>query len=445
MRLWPGKPNAASVPTLQVADAGLRAMGWGFLVLGFGGFLVWAATAPLDQGVAVSGVVSVAGSHQLVQPAVSGILRAINAREGGTVHRGELLVELDATEARAQLQVVSAQMVSAQAVQARLLAELSGSAEPSLADGNNPPAGVDADLVKSTLELQRQLLRARRANLQADLAVLRETAAGVESQARGVRAARQARLAQMELLRTELAGLRGIAEEGFLPRNRVSEQERALSQLGAGLAEDEATLERLRDGGAEIALRMRARQEEQRRDLATQLADTAREITGLRSRLQAFAFEVDHARILAPADGVVVSLNVHTVGGVVQAGASLMDIVPADALLQVEAQVGTALIDKVKPDLVARLMFPAFNVRTTPRVDGRVQTVSADAIIDPVTRAAFYRVTVQVPATSLKQLGANQIRPGMPAQVYIRTGERTMLNYLFKPLRDRLHASMNED
>lgn len=452
MRLMPRLRQASAAAGAQSVLAGgpdgqdraLRALGWAVLLLGFGGFLLWAGTAPLDQGVPVPGVVAVAGSHRLVQPVTGGIVRAIHVREGDTVRRGDVVVELDATEARAQYHVAAAQLVAGRALAARLQAELDDQAQVVYPQDMLEAARSDED-VRDAMEQQRHVLQARRAAERAQLALLGQGAAGLEAQLHGLQAVREARATQLAMLREEIASQREVAEQGYMARNRVSEQERVAAQLEGGMAEDAAAMDRARSGLGEARLRLLSHREERLRELSTQLAEVARDSAGLRSRVQALAFEVDNARIVAPADGVVVALNVHTPGGVVPAGASLVDIVPTGSPLQVEAQIPLTLIDRVRPGLPARVLFTAFNTRTTPRVDAVVRTVSADALADPGGRGAYYRAQLEVPAASLRQLGANRLQPGMPAQVYIRTGERTLLNYLFRPLLDRLHAALNED
>jgi protease secretion system membrane fusion protein len=274
--------------------------------------------------------------------------------------------------------------------------------------------------------------------------VLRENIRGLEAQAAGIEAASRSRRDQARLLTEEIERQRDLVKDGFLARNRLSEQERALAAVNGAIAEDAGNLGRTRQQIAELRARMLAREQEFRKEVESQLTDVQRDAAALVSRLQALQFELDNTEIRSPADGVVVGLAVHTVGGVVAAGAPLMEIVPADEPLKIEAQIATHLIDKVKPGLDVDILFPAFNQATTPHVPGRLVQVSADVLVEPKQGVPYFKAVVEVTPEGMKQLRQHQIRAGMPAEVFVRTGERTLLNYLLKPLLDRMRGALTE-
>lgn len=441
-----GLKAAANPPgghTLNINDAVPRRWGWLLLLVGFGGFAVWASFAPLDQGVSAPGIVIVSGNRKSVQPLTGGKVASILAKDGDTVAAGQALVQLDDTQAKSQYEIARSQWFSAQAVEARLVAERAGKPKVAfpqalLSERADPSAA-------KAIELQSQLFETRRKNLESGLAILRESVTGLDAQARGLEEARKSKDEQLRLLREELDGQRELAGQGYLPRNKLLEQERLLAQLSGSISDDIGNIGRTRSAIAEAKKRMISHQQEYQREVESALTDIQREAGALSSRVEALAFELANATIRSPTEGVVVGLAVHTVGGVVQAGMNLMDVVPKDEPLKIDTQVATFLIDKVKIGLPVDIMFPAFQQATTPHVPGTVLTVSADILTDPKDGHPFYKAQIQVTPAGMKKLNEHQIKAGMPAEVFIRTGERTMLNYIVKPLRDRLRGSLTEE
>ncbi|UCE32654.1 MAG: HlyD family type I secretion periplasmic adaptor subunit, partial [Burkholderiales bacterium] len=295
------------------------------------------------------------------------------------------------------------------------------------------------------LALQRRLFETRRTALRSELAVIEESIAGLEAQIRGTEAARATRHAQIEILKQELEGQRKLAEDGFLPRNRVLEQERQLAQLQGGIAQDEAGILRGQRGVGELRLRQVALQQSFRQQVETELTEVQKEVGALTSRMEALRFELGNTELRSPVDGIVVGLSVHTNGGVIQAGAPLLQIVPEGEPLRVEAQLSTEMIDSVQQGLQVDIMFPAFNASVTPNVPGIVQGISADVLVDERSGRPYYRLDVDVTGEGMDKLAEHEIKPGMPAMVFVRTGERTAFNYLIKPLRDRLRTALTEE
>ena len=437
----PAPPPGAAEPALN-ADPG-RVLRWGLLVLllGMGGFFAWAALAPLDEGVPASGTVLVSSHRKTVQPLQGGLVSKILVVEGAVVRAGQPLVELDATRAQADIEIARGQLLVARASEARLLAEQRGDAQLTLPD--ELLARRDDPRVAQVIELQQQLFRSRRANFKAEIDAMRASIGGVKAQIDALSGAITARERQRVMLEQELEGQRDLAAQGFFARNRLSEQERLLSQLQAQLSEDRGAIARAHKQVAEIELRIAQRQQEYQKDAETQLVDVQREANALDDRIRALAFEVENSVLRAPVGGTIVGLSVFTDGGVVQAGDRLMDVVPGDEPLRVDAQIPPTLIDRVHAGLPVDLMFTAFNVSTTPRIPGVVTLVGADALLDQDKRP-FYRAQVEVTEEGMHLLEQNRILPGMQVMVFVRTGERTLLNYLFKPLSDRMRAALTE-
>jgi protease secretion system membrane fusion protein len=422
-----------------------RSLLWGWLVLlaGGGGFMAWALFAPLDQGVTAPGQVVVTGNRKVVQHPTGGIVAEILVKEGDEVQAGQAVVRMDTTLARAQLDTARAQWIIARAVEGRL------SAERESRDTVDFPADLRAlageAAVSQAMALQTRLFETRRASLRTELATIDESIGGLQAQIRGTESSRAAREEQLRLLREELRNQRDLAAAGYLPRNRVSEQERLQAQLTGQIAEDGAAIARARSAIGELRMRAIGRQNDYRQQSETQLTDVQKEVGSLASRIQALQFDLRNTEVRATASGKIVSLNVHTPGGVIQAGAPLMEVVPRGEPLRVEASLPPQFIDQVRPGLDVDVLFPAFNQRTTPNIKARVASVSADALTDQRSGMSYYRTVVEVTPEGEKQLRDKQIKAGMPAEVFIRTGERTALNYLFKPLTDRVRSAMTED
>jgi protease secretion system membrane fusion protein len=427
---------------VDMNDARPRRWGWWLLVIGFGGFLTWALLAPLDAGVSAAGTVVVTGYRKAVQPLVGGKIVAILAKDGDEVTTGQVLVRLDDTQSRSQLDISKGQWFTSLATEARLVAERTGRSEPdfppALRSEKNDPRALAA------LTLQKQLFVTRREALRSELNAMAENMQGLELQTRGTEASRLAKEDQLRSLREQLKNQRELVDEGFLPRNRALEQERAIAAMVGAIAEDTGNIGRSRQSIAEVKARMTTREQEVRKDVEALLVDTQREASSLQSRLEALQFDVLNTEIKSPANGLVMGLAVHTVGGVVAAGNPMMEVVPKNEILKIEAQIPPHLIDKVKPGLAVDILFTAFNQVSTPKVAGTVVWVSADVLIDPKQNAPYFKAYVEVTADGVVKLKKNEIRAGMPAEIFIRTGERTAMNYFVKPLLDRLNRALSE-
>ncbi len=433
-----------AAPGIDINHARASRIGWLVLAVGFGGFMLWAALAPLDQGVPANGQVVVTGNRKTVQNLGPGMVEAILVKDGDEVKSGDVLVRLDPTSARSQYEVAHGQWLVVTAAEARLLADAQGRSEivfpeELLKEKDDPRAA-------SAIALQTQLLRSRRAGLQAELGAMKNTLAGLQSSVMGLEATRRAKEEQSKLLIEELKGLRELAADGYLPRNRLSEQERLLAQLNGAISEDLGNLGRTQQSISEVRMRMLARQQEYEKEVENGLVEVKKEASSLHSRLKGLAFDLANTEVRAPSEGIIVGLNVHTVGGVLAQGTPLMDVVPKNEPLRIDVQIPTTLIDKVKLGSAVEITFPAFNQKTTPQIPGEFVQVAADATTDPQGKVPpFYRGQVLVTADGMHKLKTHEIKAGMPAEVFIKTGERTMLNYLFKPLLDRTRSALTEE
>ncbi|MFV0932286.1 HlyD family type I secretion periplasmic adaptor subunit [Pseudomonas jessenii] len=418
---------------------------WGvWLVLaGFGGFLLWSWLAPLDAGVVATGTVKVTSNRKAVQHLSGGTVEAILVREGDLVTKGQEVVRLDSLRAAAEQGAVSAQYIVSKTVENRLEAERDG----------RDVVNFDPELLKrfkgdhrleAAMDLQQRLLDTRRAGLAGEISILQENLAASAVQLKGLQQVYGARASQISFLNQELQGTRVLAAEGYVPRNRLLELERSNADLSAGQAENLNNIARVRSQTTEIKLRILQRQHDYLKEVESQLTETAKENTTLADRLRALDYEVTHTVIRSPIDGMVQALSIATVGGIIQPGFKIMEIVPVNEPLQVDAMIPVQAIDKMFPGLPVDISFPAFNHAQTPNIPGRVMTISADRLMDEESKQPFYLAQVEVTPDGMSLLGTNHIRPGMPASVTIKTGERNMLSYLLKPMLERVDSSFKE-
>ena len=429
----------ASSDTRAVARTGLWILG-----LGFGGFLLWAGLAPLDEGVPTMGIVALDTKRKTVQHLSGGIVKEVLVQEGQQVKEGQALLRLDGAVAKANFEAVRQRYLGYRAMQSRLFAEQAGSGvidfHPDVKAALNDP------LIKQQVSTQQQLIQARRAALAADLQGIEESMQGLKEQLGSYQNILVQRRSQLALLTEELTNTRGMVKEGYAPRNRQLELERMVAESNAAIADLTGNSLRVTRQVAELGQRSLARKQEYRKEIETQLADITREVQSDAEKFVAVTADLDRMEIKAPANGQVVGLSVQTVGAVLQPGQKLLDVVPDQQTLLLEAHIPPHLIDKVQTGLMADIRFNAFAHSPQLVVDGKVLSVSGDLLSDPQQpQFSYYLARVQVTPSGMKTLGARQMQPGMPAEIVIKTGERSLLTYLLHPLTKRMAASMKEE
>lgn len=415
------------------------------LAIGFGGFLLWATLAPLDEGVAAPGTVAIDTHRKAVQHLTGGIIKEVLVREGDSVKEGQVLIKLDEAVARANFEASRQRYMSLRAMQSRLIAEQTGARaiqwHPDLL------AAKDDPLVHSQMMTQEQLMNARRGGLEADLQSLTENIQGQQGMIESYQGMVENRKNQLALIEEELKNTRSLVSEGYAPRNRQLELERMAAEARTSLAELQGNIIRARQSISEMRQRAISRQQDYRKETETQMADVSRDVQGERDKFQALKNDLSRMEIRSPATGQVVGLAVQTPGGVIQAGQKLMDIVPNDEPLLLEAKVAPNLIDRVHAGLPVDIRFSAFSHSPSLVVDGKVLSISGDLISEQAGAGvvSYYLARVAVTPEGVKQLGHRRMQPGMPAEVVFRTGERTLFTYLMGPLTKRMAASMKEE
>jgi protease secretion system membrane fusion protein len=418
---------------------------WGMWLVfaGFGGFILWACLAPLDAGIVASGTVNVTDNRKTIQHLTGGSVQNILVREGDLVSRDQALVELDSTQAIAEQGVVSAQYIVVKTVENRLQAERDGMSEVAF-DPELLTRFAGDPRLQPALSLQQRLFTTRRGALTGEAGLLQENIRGAEEQIIGLRQVQGSRRAQIKFLHQELEGVRSLAAEGYVTRNRMLELERSAAELNAALAQNIADIGKARNQIAELKLRTLQLEQNFQKEVQSQLTDAQKEASALTDRMRSLDYSVNHTVIRSPIDGIVLGLNVSTVGGVIQPGSVIMNVVPANEPLQVDAKVPVQAIDKMAPGLLVDITFPAFNHAQTPSIPGRVHTISADRLVDEANKQPYYLAQIEVTPEGMDKLGSNRIRPGMPATVTIKTGERNLMSYLMKPMLDRVDNAFKE-
>jgi len=429
----------ASSDTSAVGRTGLWVLG-----LGVGGFLLWAGLAPLDEGVPTQGMVTLDTKRKAVQHLSGGIVKEVLVQEGQKVKEGEPLVRLDGASARANFETVRQRYLGYRAMQSRLLAEEAG--REAIEFHTDVKAAINDPLILQQVHTQQQLLQARRASLAADLRGIEENILGIKEQFVTYQNILVQRRSQLALLVQELDSIRGLVQEGYAPRNRQMELERMVAESNASIAELAGNSLRVNRQVAELNQRSMARRQEYRKEVQSQLADVTREVQSDAEKFVAVAADLERMEIRAPASGQVVGLAVQTVGAVLQPGQKLLDVVPDTQTLLLEAHIPPHLIDKVRAGLSTDVRFNAFAHSPQLVVQGRVLSVSGDLLTDPAQpQLSYFLARLQVTPEGMKTLGSRQMQPGMPAEIVIKTGERSMLAYLLQPLIKRMASSMKEE
>ncbi len=442
----PSSPDGAKPSSVQEwsGHTGRAArIGLWALILGFCGFLLWASLAPLDEGVPAQGMISIDTKRKTVQHLTGGLVKEVLVGEGDHVQEGQLLIRLDEAVARANFESARQRYVGLRAMEGRLQAEQLGLARirfhPDVVQASQDPQ------IAQMVLTQEQLFASRRAALQADLQSTEESIQGQKGLIQSYEGMLINRQNQQALLTEELNNTRDLVKEGYAPRNRQLELERMNAEVSSNITELQGNIIRARRAVAELQQRAIVRQQEYRKEVQSQLADVGREVTADAEKYQAAKDDLGRIEVKSPATGQVVGLAFQTVGGVIGPGQKLMDIVPEDQALLIEARVAPHLIDRVRKDMRVDVRFASFAHSPQLVVDGRVVSVSADVLVDQQTGISYYLARVGVTAEGYKKLGKRQLQPGMPVEVIFLGGERSLLKYLLSPLTKRLAASMKEE
>lgn len=442
MKITAAKPGNDSGDTLSVVTnmEGPKRVGLILFFLVFGVFGVWAGFAPLDGAAYAPGSVTVKSYKKVVQHLEGGIVADILARDGDLVRVGEPLLVLDDTQSTSQLEIMNSQYIALKAREARLIAERDGldtvvyPAELNQADSR----------VQEEIAAQNEIFRARKNAIEGRIEILEQRIGQLENQVVGMEALRESKQLLAQSYSEELADTRTLLEQGFSEKTRLREAERNFAAFSGEAAELTANIAATEVQIGESRLQILQQRSDFQHDVVNELSEVQTNLKDARERITALQDVVSRTTVLAPDTGIVNGMQVHTIGGVIGPGSPIAEIVPESDELIIEASVSPIDIDRVSEGQEARIRFSTFG-SSAPTIFGSVLSLSADSMVNEATGASYYLARVEVDPEGMDELGDLALLPGMPAEVFINTGSRTFLQYLFKPLSNAVARSFNED
>ena len=408
------------------------------IVLGGG----WTALVPLAAAVVVPGSLVVQSNVKTIQHPTGGVVAQIAARNGMRVASGDLLVRLDATQAQASLQVVSKQLDEARARIARLIAERDGLPRPEVPA--DMTGRLDESAIKDLLASEEMLFKARKNARDSQKDLLQSRVSQLGDEIAGLDAQVVSKAKQVELITGELSGVQDLYDKRLVPLTRLTTLQRENARIEGERGQLISAIAETKSKIGEAQLQIVRLDQDFRTDVVKELGENQGKEAELVLRGVAARDLLDRIDIRAPTSGIIHQLSAHTIGGVIRAGDSIMEIVPDSDDLQIEARLQPNDIDQVRIGQQSFVRFSAFNQRTTPQVDGVVSYVSADLTQEPHTGSAYYTIRMTLPGDERRRLGSFQLVSGMPAEVFLQTGSRTMMSYLLKPITDQLQRTFSE-
>jgi HlyD family type I secretion membrane fusion protein len=416
------------------------AFGFGVIALGAGSLLAWAMSAPISGAIIAPGFIKVEANRKVVQHQEGGIVKEILVRDGQRVRQGQVLVVLGDVRVDAQVDLLRTQLDGEHAKAARLEAERAFAAAVKF------PAGLDLKNPKVSEFVTREtsLFKARRDALESQVAVLRKQIRAAEQEAAALAEQIAAEERALKLQKDELGMNQDLLKQGFVQKTRVITLERAVSEHEARLGEHRAELARARQRAGELELRILGQRNSYVQSATDELKEATTRMFDLEDRLRPSRDQAERQRIVSPIEGEVVGLRVFTAGASIGPREVLMEVVPQEQLLIVEARIRPEDINHVHAGAEADVKLTAFKQRTTPLVLGKVSYVSPDRMQEAANTPPFYLARVEIGERELAQAGNLRLQAGMPAEVYIRTDARSAIDYLVAPVTDYLRRGMRE-
>lgn len=409
-------------------------------ILVFGVFGLWAAIAPLDGAAHAPGTVNVRSYSQVVQHLEGGIISDIKVKNGDSVSAGQALLEIDNTQPLAQLEIVNSQFTALKTREFRLIAErdnLEQVSYPEILD-------LDNATVRQEIEAQNSIFNSQKASIEGSIEVFEQRIEQLQSKLKGLDALKLTKEELAASFAEELSDIRELLSQGFSDKNRLRELERNVASLRGDASELAASISSTEIEIGETRLQIIQVDREFRNDVVNQLGETQTNLNDITERRNALQDIVSRTIVRAPTAGIVNGMQFHTVRGVIPPGTPIANIVPQSEELIVDAQVSLIDIDRVAIDMDATIRFSSFG-SSVPTIFGKVINLSADRIVDEASGMPFYLARIEVTEEGMANLGDLILLPGMPAEVFITTGSRTFLQYLFKPFSNAIARSFIED
>jgi HlyD family type I secretion membrane fusion protein len=415
----------------------------GLIILAtFGGFGLWAAVSKIDSAAMAPGVVTVESNRRAIQHLEGGIVRDILVEDGATVKAGDVLVRLEDTRAKAQVNILDDDLDSDLAIEARLLAERDGLKDPVY------PKELLDHVAQSKNEAlisgQTNLFHARMTAIGGQKLILEQRVEQYKEQIVGLRALQKSKEVQLATIQDELHGLAGLLESGYVTKSRVLALQREEARLQGETGDHISAIARAEQGIGEAKLQMFQLDKQHQEEVAKDLRDVQNRILEARQKVIAADDVMRRIDITAPVDGTVLNLAVHTKGGVVAPGATIMEIVPNNDALVLEVQISPLDIDSIHTNDKVAIHISAVDTRLTPVIYGTLETISADRITDQRTGNSYYKGRVTITKEELDRLGEHKLHSGMAVEAMVQRGEQSVLHYLLKPLIDSLTHSFKE-
>ncbi len=408
-----------------------------------GGSFAWASMAKISGAIIASGSIVVEGKPKSIQHLDGGIVKHIHISTGDKVDNQQILVELDDTSISANLSIYKSRLRDTLVRQQRLAAELNNKQTFSPPDEVANLLGL-GDL-STSVEQQRAMLDARRLTREAQLAQLDEKISQFRNQLVGIDGLIKEKNLQIAGYLEEIQSVMSLVEKKLTSKSRLIALERAHSDIRGQIAEHTAEIARIKNSVSETKIAKIQVDREFREKVIAEIEQTEIKTDELRQQVDATGKQLARVAIRAPISGIVHELNLFTIGGVVQPGQTLMQIIPQAGQFQIELSVATTSIDQLYLEQKTVVRFPAFHQRTTPELDGKIAKISPTSVVDEKTGQAFYRIVVEIPENELKRLEDKKLVPGMPVEAFIATDQRTVLSYLIKPLQDQFNYVFREE
>jgi HlyD family secretion protein len=421
---------------------GSKLMGYAAIVLFFGGFGAWAAIASLASAAIAPGVVSPDGNRKTVEHLEGGIVREIHVREGDRVYAGQMLVSLEDVSARAEFEELRERFVHLVSLEARLLTEQAAADSivlPSALDG------LDPVIIDPAMTAQRRLFESRRATRAGREQILRQQILQLEAEINGLHEVIAAQDEQFALIGQEIEGVQTLYEKGLSRLPQLLELKRAQADVRADRATNRAQIARNQQAIGETRLQLLTMREQLQEQVAEELSQVRTDLAAVRSQLPSREDVLTRTVVTAPLAGTVMNVRVTTTTGVVDPGEPLLDLVPDDPRLVIDARVKPTDMDTVHAGQAARVLFPAYGQRNLPQIFGQLRSISADRMADERTGEPYFLAKVEIAPAELARVAPDiALSPGMPADVMIVTGEQTLLDYLVRPFIESVTKSFRE-